>query len=392
MVLWGIDCLLIWGDSNSWGWGTANIRYITHLGTPGLVIFSLDEDPVLFSNHPHTVQGWRSATHWISDIRANPRPEEVVKLLKEKGLDKGVIGTVGSGGVYRMRSVPDTVHHFYHTTILSMLPETKFLAANPILEEVRLIKSDEELRFLEKAGEQSYRMYEALVNEAKPGKTEQDLVAAMSDAMIRNGGEPNVFVLLDSGNPPIQSLGGREAPPSMRKLQEGDAICGEWHGQYAGYLHAAEHSVSLGEPRPEYRKIEKVSKEVFEAMVDIARPGSTMQQMMDALRKPVKKANLTYSELGIHGHGLASGEIPSLVYEAGSSNWIYSEVWDPSRVAAFSKVYPFEFSENMVFGTNIDISDPSWDKRAGLCFGDTLVVTKNGGRKLSKIPLELSVV
>ena len=46
----------------------------------------------------------------------------------------------------------------------------------------------------------------------------------------------------------------------------------------------------------------------------------------------------------------------------------------------------------MVFGTNIDISNPNYDVRATLMSGDTIVIKKNGAKKLSKIPNELTVV
>jgi Xaa-Pro aminopeptidase len=381
---------MIWGDDNRWGWGNANVRYLTQIaGEPGLLIFPLESEPVLIERIPNAVLGWGAAQRWISNMTANLRPDHVVDELKGLRLDRGRIGVVGTSGL-RMSSAPNTIPFNTHSQIVKMLPEATFVDMSPLMEEVRMIKSDEELEFLTKAGDVSYKMWEGLVNEARPGKTEHDLLASMMDAMVRNEGDPNSFILLDSGNPPMLGPGGRSSPPSSRKLQKGDLITTEYHGNYGGYLHAHEHTVSLGEPREEFRKVDKVSQQVFDYMLDTFRPGVLMKDGLKGARKIVKDAGLTYVELGIHGHGLGSGEFPTSIY-GDDEEWIFQKSF-ASQALAQGRIYPLEFQENMVFGTNIDISNPTFDRRATLMCGDTIVISKNGGRKLSKIPLELSVV
>jgi Xaa-Pro aminopeptidase len=381
---------MIWGDDNRWGWGNANVRYLTQIaGEPGLLLFPLESEPVLIERIPNAVLGWGASQRWISNLTANLRPDHVVEELKGLRVDKGRIGFVGTPGL-RMSSAPNTIPLTTHNQILRMLPEATFLDMSPLMEEVRMIKSDEEIEFLTKAGEVSYKMWEALVNEARPGKTEHDLLASMMDAMVRNKGDPNSFILLDSGNPPMLGPGGRSSPPSSRKLQKGDLITTEYHGNYGGYLHAHEHTISLGEPREELRKIEKVSQQVFDYMIDTFRPGVLMKDGLKGARKIVKDAGLTYVECGIHGHGLGSGEFPTSIY-GDDEEWIFQKSF-ASQALAQGRIFPVEFEENMVFGTNIDISNPSYDSRATLMSGDTIVIKINGGKKLSKIPSELTVV
>ena len=181
-------------------------------------------------------------------------------------------------------------------------------------------------------------------------------------------------------------LGGRwPQTQSTRVLEKGDVVTTEYHGNYGGYNHATEHSISLGEPRKEYLKIEQVCEEVFNAEVEALRVGATLEEVEKKIRAPVRKAGMMYAECGIHGHGLSSPELATFVYGP-PSECLYGEA------VSINQVIPFELKENMVFGMNIDISDPRWNKKAGLMLGDTLVVTKNGGRKLSKIPVELTVV
>lgn len=385
MALRGFDCLLVWGNNSHFDSGQANIRYLTHISIYGLLIFPLEGEPVLYCTLPHLFPGLKAAQRWFTNLRPHPTPQSVAKELESRGFRRGKIGVVGYGAL-RGRWVPETIHHSVQVGIERMLPEATFEDASLILEEMRVIKSEEELKFLERAAEISYHMFEAMKDEARPGKRECDVVAAMLDAQIRNGGESTTFVFLDSGNPPLLGLGGRwPQTQSRRVLERGDVVTVEYHGNYGGYLHAAEHSVSLGEPRKEYLKIEKVCEDVFEAEVEALRAGATLAEVERKIRSPVRKAGMMYAECGIHGHGLSSPELATFVY-GDVSECLYQEA------NSINEVVPFELKENMVFGMNIDISDPSWDRRAGLMLGDTLVVTKNGGRKLSRIPVELTVV
>ena len=100
-------------------------------------------------------------------------------------------------------------------------------------------------------------------------------------------------------------------------------------------------------------------------------------------RTPVREAGMAYVELGICGHGLSSPEFPSCVFGGKGG------MWDEHGLA---QIAPITLQENMVFGTNVDVHDPRWNADTGLMLGDTIVVTKDGPRKLSRIPIELTVV
>jgi Xaa-Pro aminopeptidase len=46
----------------------------------------------------------------------------------------------------------------------------------------------------------------------------------------------------------------------------------------------------------------------------------------------------------------------------------------------------------MVFGTAADIFNPNWNQKTGLMLGDTVLITNDGPRKLTNVPLELTVI
>jgi Xaa-Pro aminopeptidase len=378
MALHGLDGLIIFSMRTMYHGGTTNLRYVTHLDSPGYVVFPLQGEPIAFTGVIHLGEYAPVYQNWIREVRPRPSPEAVVAAAKELGLERGKLGVVGFGSL-NARIVPDVVSYRGYTGITEGLPNAKFSDASGILEEVRLVKSDEEITFLERSAELAYLMYQAMVESARPGNMECQVVAAMLHANIANGGEDD-HILLDAGSPPL--LHGRYEP-TTHKLAKGDVIIVEYHSRYAGYLIAVEHSVSLGEPSKEFREIHKVSEECFYKGIEKMRAGVLFGEVVEAFRSPAEAAGMAWVELGIHGHGLSSPEFPTTVF--GGQNGIWPE-------HGMARIPSVVLEENMCFGTNIDLHNPRWRRDTGLMVGDTILVTKNGPRKMTKVPLEFTVV
>lgn len=379
MAVRDLDCLLIWGGGAMSG-AAANLQYATHVTSRAMTVFPRDGDPVvLYNDLPHLFEYWRATQqHWMHEFRPSARAGDIVKVIKELGLERGTIGVVGYGST-TSRRVGEGVPYRTLLQIHQELPAGNFVDESRLLEGLRMIKSAEEISFLERSAEIAYLVFERMVESARPGVKECEVFANMLYAQVSNGGEP-ASILLDSGSPPLHH--GRYPPPTSRALEKGDIIIVEYHSSYGGYLIAIEHSISLGEPQKEFREIHRVCEEVYRRGVEKLRPGTPMSEVAQAFRAPVKEAGMSFIECGIHGHGLSSPEFPTFVYKEDG----------PWADHGLAKIAPVEVQENMVFGTNIDIHNPRWNKDAGLMLGDTILVTKEGPRKFSKVPLEFTIV
>jgi Xaa-Pro aminopeptidase len=168
--------------------------------------------------------------------------------------------------------------------------------------------------------------------------------------------------------------------PTFRPLQKGDVVLSEFHCSVAGYLSATEFSFSVGRAPEPLRRIHEVQVACLEHVLPYFKSGVALKEVWEAIRQPCLEAGLDYLELGFHGHGLASPEFPTVVYKPGEGTLDGKGLGE------------FQLSENMVFGTNIDIYDPSWKPNVGLMFGDTVVVTPEGGRRLCDVPLDFPEV
>ena len=98
--------------------------------------------------------------------------------------------------------------------------------------------------------------------------------------------------------------------------------------------------------------------------------------------KAAEKAGLDFVELGFHGHGMASPEFPTVIYRPG---------YGPPSLNG-TGIGDLMFEEGMVFGNNIDLSNPKWKPDVGCMFGDMVVVRENCAERLVDIPLFLPEV
>ena len=68
----GVDCVVIRSDSSKWDAGSAEGRYLSHIGgngEDGYVIFDIKEEPVFIIWGPDHVSNWLEIQDWTKDIR-----------------------------------------------------------------------------------------------------------------------------------------------------------------------------------------------------------------------------------------------------------------------------------------------------------------------------------
>ena len=393
MMLANIDVLLILANDAFWDMGLINLRYITQIGSKmgAHALFFVDRDPIIWNSLPHMNRPTSlalSTQEWVSDIRPYGGVAEVAAAVRESGLDRGCVGMVSFSST--IVTTP-TLFHGDAINYQKELPHCRFIEANWVLEQMRLIKSEEEIAMLAKAGEIGRKTTEALIAHSRPGITEAALYAELIKTQIANGAEPQIFQLLASG--PIEHpttelwhlLHGAEQPlvPSMRPIQNGDIVVTEFHSQYGGYLAATEFTVYVGEKAPpQLVEIHDACVEALQISLEVLRPGNTLRNAWESIRAAADRRKLDFVELGFHGHGLGSPEFPTVVYRPG---------FGPSSMNG-DHIGHLMFEENMVFGNNIDIFNPNWKPDVGCMFGDMVVVRKEGAQRLVNVPLELPQV
>jgi Xaa-Pro aminopeptidase len=393
MLMAGIDALVLLGNDIYWGMGMANLRYLFQVDAQigAYAIFPMSGDPVVWHSVVHMnrpTSMYLSLNEWISDFRDFGGLGPIAEELRSRGLDRGKLGLVGFSSTIQ---VAETILHDDVVNLSKLLPHATFVNSSAMLQEMRIVKSEDEIDMLRGAGKIARKVVDAMVSMARPGVTEAELYAEMIRTQIANGGEPNIFNLLSSG--PVEHpsdelwhlLHGCEQPlvPTTRPLKAGDIVIAEWHTKYGGYRCHTEYTAYLGKKAPqELLDIWSVAVECLEASKQALVAGRTIRDAVAMIRKPAEKAGFDFVELGFHAMGLASPEFPTVIYREGYGG----------NTLNGHGIGNFVLEEGMCFGNNIDLHNSRWKPDVGCMLSDFMVVRPGEAECLIGTPTELAQV
>jgi Xaa-Pro aminopeptidase len=357
----------------------SNSRYLSHCGGGGdadiAVVFPLEGDvtAVATSANPR----WQpTVQQWTKDVREARRRygKVVVERLKELGVEKGRIGITGLGG--GTRTPEGTIGHQFWVQIREGFPNAELVDATPILTEVRYLKSEEEINILTKSMELVEKGYEAILDTARPGVKDWEVWAAAQYAMMKGGSEIPVHCNWISGKNVLRTL----TRPSHRLLERGDLIINELEASWAGYRSQGVQPTFVEVADPVHVELMKMQKEVFNILIEMLRPGVTVGELVEKTEEGCAKfspksgpAAGAVAKLTLHGRG-----------QGDDGPIITGHAREPHQLAV-------TLHENMVFIFKPSAEIHEAGRKAICTWGDTVIVGKNGGRRLGKRPHDLAV-
>jgi Xaa-Pro dipeptidase len=355
----------------------ANTRYLTHCGggEPDVAaVFPLDGEVTAIATS--AAPRWPTVQDWVTDVREARRNygRAIVERLKELNVERGRIGITGLGEVEGTRTPEGTIFYGTWKQIREAFPHADLIDATTILDEVRYVKSEEEIGVLTKSMEINELAIQAEIEAAKVGVKDWEVWAAVHYAMTRNGSELPIHCFWVSGKNPQRTL----TRPSMRLLERGDVIINELEASWIGYRSQSVQPVFVEVVNPIQAELIKVQREIFNRVLESLKPGITVGELAELTRRTAEsaapKAGPTAGargDLTMHGRG-AGDDGPIITPHAKS----------PKQLSV-------AMCQNMVF-----VCKPaaiSADGEHTCQWGDTVVVTQSGGRRLGKRAHELAV-
>lgn len=237
--------------------------------------------------------------------------------------------------------------------------------ATDVLRELRMVKEEAEIDALRKAGAAIDRVHARVPDFLIPGRTEADVAADISKAIVAEGHSDVAFVIVGSGP--------HGADPhhrySDRELAVGDIVVVDIGGTYEpGYHSDSTRTYSIGEPTSEVAEQYSLLQRAQRAAFDVVRPGVTAAQVDAAARDVLAEAGLAeyFVHRTGHGIGLCVHEEPYIV--AGND---------------------LPLAAGMAFSIEPGIYFPG---RWGARVEDIVVVTDDGAMSVNNRPHELIVV
>lgn len=365
-----IDVLLVPANHSRWEQMMADSRYLTSIGGFGTEILTVFPKSGEVTGYVFNRSGWwLGVQDWVTDLRdgRNYWADNAIERLRELKFHKGRIGIVGLSGLIR---APDGM--IPYTTverIKEAFPEAEIVNATTLIQGVRSVKSAEELAFMRRSMTIIERMIETMKATTRVGVSEKRVYAAMINTLLENEGEmPSMFIF---GTGP--DLSHCSFVPTERVIRKGDLVVNEIEARYAGYSAQGVNPLVLGQPTKAFSDLVEVSRLCFDRVAEKMRPGTPLGDLMDVYTGTVEregKGNMAWGHPMMHARGLGD-ESPALL---GNDD-----------LERFRRV---ELKAGMTFILKPAVRRGKQTAR----LGDTVVVTRNGGERLGKRPMELGII
>ncbi len=241
---------------------------------------------------------------------------------------------------------------------------TRIDDATAMVDRLLIAKLPSEIDAIARAAALADRGYRAFMEAARPGRREYELVADI-EAFFRAAGCPENFMILGSGGVEVRGM----HPAGERVLQAGDLVTTELTPCVEGYYAQLCRTLVIGEPSAAQTDAFQVYIDAAEAGEAVLRAGVTAAAVAKAENDVFRARGLgiyctsEYTRVRGHGMGLFADSKPHLL----------EDVEVPLPEGATVIVHPNTYHPAVGY----------------MVFGDTLVVTAGGFRRLSATPRTL---
>ena len=194
---------------------------------------------------------------------------------------------------------------FCYETLKKGLPNTKFLDSERLVNWVRVVKSNEEIKLMQSAARIVENGMRAAFKSINPGVRQCDAVADIQKALFNGtkkfGGDyPSITTLLPTG----KGTSASHLTATDEKFVSGEATIIEIAGAYKRYHCPMARTILLGEKDQKKIDTMKATNEALEAGIAVTKPGNTVddvaQKFWGVLDKyKIKKDSRTGYSIGI---------------------------------------------------------------------------------------------
>ncbi|RSN61073.1 peptidase M24 family protein [Amycolatopsis sp. WAC 04182] len=298
-----------------------------------------------------------------ADVPADELGIEIVTWVDGDNAYELVADRLGKPGRVAVSDFTPALHVLAFRGALGDAEQT---LAGPIVRELRMRKDAAEIQALRDAGAAIDRVHARVHEWLRPGRTEAEVGADITAAIVEEGHTHADFVIVGSG----PNGASPHHDVSERVIERGDVVVVDIGGPIAeGYNSDSTRTYAVGEPRDaDVAETYAVLQRAQKAAVDAVRPGVTAESIDAAARDIIAEAG--YGEYFIHrtGHGIGLD-----VHE------------EPYIIKG--NALPLE--PGMAFSVEPGIYQPG---RWGARIEDIVVVTENGVESVNQRPHDLIVL
>ena len=270
------------------------------VNSPQALVFSISEEtePTLIVRNVDTRLA--TETTWLSDIRkyqlfADDFSKLVAGIVREKGW---------TGGRIAMELQSYALNAALYSELASALKPAEIFDATRLLGDLRIIKSETEMRYVREAAGYANLGLDAAREALRVGVTEIEVAAAVEGAMREAGSDYwAIPTEISSGT---RTPGGH-ATPRHRIIESGDIVHFEFAGVSHRYHATAVHTMACGAPNSRAAELYEIARVSLAAGVSQCHAGAWVADIEEASLEPIRAAGLeAYANMRFgYGIGLA---------------------------------------------------------------------------------------
>lgn len=268
MIKNNLDCLVITGRADDFNRG--NIRYVTGSGRGGCCVFPLEGRPVLFTGPGQSASPKIKKTIEAVDLlELRETDNEVWQAGKElAGFHHGnKIGIIGMNCM----SIPMYL-------CLNDLYGKKLQEADMIFEQVRAVKSDEEIEKMRIAATVSDDVFDRLMARIQPGLSDYEIFSLVKGTIYEHGCDYSFDLIDAQGNRMNMTYF-----PTGEKLKANSTLFMEITPAYEGYYAQLPMTLPVVNYPPQIWRMVSTWKRANDAVQELLRPGTKVLDIYNRL-------------------------------------------------------------------------------------------------------------
>jgi len=270
----GLDCILAVGRGDDFNRG--NIRYVTGSGRGGCCIFPMEGKPVFLAGPGQSsspkIRSTIEACELLT-LRETENPAKQVRKEISRFYGGNRVGIVGMGCI--------TVAMYQ---IVREEYGGKLKDADGIFEELRSVKSEEEISKMRQAAAVADNVYAILREMIRPGLSDWEIYGQVKKTIFEMGCEYS-FDLIDAGGSRLNMT----FAPTGEKLKENNTLFMEITPAYEGYYAQLPVTLPVGRYPPQIRKMASVWEKADKNARKILKPGTKVSEVYTALVNTVRE-------------------------------------------------------------------------------------------------------
>lgn len=187
-----------------------------------------------------------------------------------------------------------------------IVPDARFISATDLLRPLRVIKSEEEIAVMRRAGAVTEAAFADVIANLKHGMTELDLISEVDYQLRRHGSlGPSFTTSLYNSGPNHPLLFGQRLKTWPRVLTPPVSILFDFGAVLDGFCYDFGRTVSFGKPPEEFQRVHKLVMASQAAGIAALKSGTATTTQVDAAARKVI-ADAGYGEAFRHrlGHGI----------------------------------------------------------------------------------------